>query len=335
MPAPGSLGARSFAEGQGIGGVCFLCRPAQKTDVLRARFSGSRMPEKHHSLPFVLALEPRSVLPGVAYSLLRYAGTLNTAFPNNAAAAERAWNQESRGKILSGGTMKHLAFCLAVFLALTVAVGVSAAEPPQNHPALLKNQDYKDAHERYATSMAEAKERLTADEYKSLEAANEQAIARGVRESMAGGETEANAYATEYWALSENTGRLLVWDWLRKNARGVQGFYKLKSGAYDGYMTIQEGEDAGSWAVYVFAAVKGTPEKNGELRGEGKLHEKTMTVSCGDSGEGGEKAAPTVSIVFDGESARITTSKAFKESGWSGNDVVLDGEYVREKKDAK
>jgi hypothetical protein len=46
---------------------------------------------------------------------------------------------------------------------------------------------------------------------------------------------------------------------------------------------------------------------------------------------GGDQSA-TVDIAFDGETAKVTTSGAFKESGWFGANVIIDGEYLREKK---
>jgi hypothetical protein len=47
---------------------------------------------------------------------------------------------------------------------------------------------------------------------------------------------------------------------------------------------------------------------------------------------GADDPTSTVDVTFDGETAKAATSQAFKESGWRGNGVVLDGEYTREKK---
>ena len=40
-----------------------------------------------------------------------------------------------------------------------------------------------------------------------------------------------------------------------------------------------------------------------------------------------------VAVIFDGETAKVVTSDAFKGRGWLGAGVVLDGAYAREGKE--
>ena len=216
----------------------------------------------------------------------------------------------------------------AFFLFLLMAFAASAqGSAPKNHAELLKDDFYRENRQQYENIMTEAKERLTAEEYDKLAADFEAEIARGAAESIKAGDSEAEAYATEYIAAVERLNRELIFDWLRKNAAGVQGFYRFISEAYEGWLTVQEGDGPASWAVSIFVSQRNEPYNNGELDGEGKLDGGRMAVNYGS-----DDASATVTIVFDGETARVETSKAFKESGWFGANIVIDGNYGKERK---
>ena len=219
---------------------------------------------------------------------------------------------------------KFTAFFL--FLALAFAPGAQGFTP-KNHAELLKDDFYRENRQQYENIMAEAKERLLADEYNKLAADFETEIARGAAESIKAGDSETEAYATEYIAATERMNRELIFDWLRKNAAGVQGFYRFISEAYDGWLTVQEGDGPASWAISIFVSQKSEPQNNGELDGEGKLDGGRMAVNYGN-----DDASATITITFDGETARVETSRAFKESGWFGANVVIDGNYGKERK---
>jgi hypothetical protein len=219
------------------------------------------------------------------------------------------------------------ALCLCVLAMGTLAAPAFAALPKDHAQYMESSEDYKNAFEQFTEGMREAKERLSAGEYKDLERENETTVAEIVKESLEAKDPEADAYATAYWMRNAYVNKALVWDWLRKNANGVQGFYRMQSAAFNGYMTIQEGEGKGLYAVYIFAVQKGGAENNCELKAEGKLNKKKMRLNYG-----GDDPSATVDLAFDGESARVTTSGAFKASGWFGANVVIDAEYIREKK---
>ena len=111
----------------------------------------------------------------------------------------------------------------ALALVLCLAASPSSAALPKNHEDFLKNEDYKNAFEEFAAVMAEAKERLSSDEYKAIEKENGEAISDDDDQNV-------------------------------------------------------------------------------------------------------------ITITFDGEIAKLTSSQAFKDSGWLGANVIIDGEYLREKK---
>ena len=222
--------------------------------------------------------------------------------------------------------LKKIAACCAV-LVLVLVFAANVRAEPKNHADLLQNEEYKDSYEQYETVMAEAKERLSAEEYARLKDACEAMIARDAAAGVKEGENEADAYSLAYATANEHVDKELTFDWLRKNAVGIQGFYAFENKALGGYMTVQEGGDPGVWAIAVYVTQKHEPFNSGELEGEGTLDGGRVAVNYGN-----DDAAATVTVAFDGETARVETSGAFKESGWLGANVAIDGEYTREKK---
>ena len=210
-----------------------------------------------------------------------------------------------------------MAFCLA-------ALPASAALP-KNHKEYMKDEDYKNSFEQFAAGMKEAKERLTPDEYKALENVTGEAIAASVKEDAESGCSEAEAYETAFYVGGGYIENELRWDWLRKNAEDAQGFYRLKSGGFEGYMTLEKGDDEGEYAVNISVVMKQEPYNSGEFYGPGRLSGGGMAVYDSDD-------TNVITITFDGGTAKLASSREFKESGELGEGVSIDGEYLREKK---
>ena len=200
----------------------------------------------------------------------------------------------------------------------------------KNHKKLMADEEYAMAYEQMANVMKEAKERLDAGEYEALEQENASAIAESVREGMESvGIDEPEAYATAYWMRSEYVNRALVWDWLRKNPRGVQGYYRLNSGGADGYMTITESDEKDIYEVYVSLVMKDDPKKAADLMSIGKLDGQTMTAGFPEDEE------ILLNIVFKGETASVTSPDKAKKHFLDDYGMVFDGEYEREKKNTR
>ena len=231
--------------------------------------------------------------------------------------------------------MKKKVMAAAVFCAifvLTFTLGALAFEGvPKNHRKLMKNEDYAGAYEGMAAVMAEAKDRLDAEEYKALEQENAKAIAESVREDMeSGGSTEAEAYSTAYWMRSEYVSRcVLVWDWLRKNPKGIQGYYRLMGSEAEGYVTIMESDEKDVYCVYICVTMKETPDLAGELDGMGKLEGNSMIVDDLRNDE------VSVKLVFDGEAAVLTSPEKEKSAFIEEYGASFEGKYVRETKGRK
>lgn len=231
--------------------------------------------------------------------------------------------------------MKKRVTVMAAFLALSLFAWILQADAfegeAKNHKKLLKNEDYAGAYEGMAAVMAEAKDRLDAEEYRALEKENAKAISVSVREDMeSGGSTEAEAYSTAYWMRSEYVSRgVLVWDWLRKNPKGIQGYYRLKSSEADGYVTIMESDEKDVYCVYFCVTMKETPDLAGELDGMGKLEGNSMTVDDLRNDE------VSVKLVFDGETAVLTSPEKEKKDFIEEYGAAFEGTYHREKKNSR
>jgi hypothetical protein len=191
----------------------------------------------------------------------------------------------------------------------------------------MKNDGYQYSFTRFTAAMEDAEDRLTPDEYQALEKENDEAMAESVKADMASGSSEVEAWDLAYLTRAEHVGDVLQWDWLMKNAEGVVGFYRLKSEAFDVSMLVEDADEKNEYAVHVYAARKTAPEDEGELKGLGRLEGARMRIDYG-----GDDQAATVEVAFEGETAEIVTSDEFKRSGWFGADVIIDGEYLRERK---
>ena len=226
--------------------------------------------------------------------------------------------------------MKKKKFALTVLFAFVLgmaAVFSASAALPGNHEEYMENESYKAAFDQFTLGMEEAREIFTPDEYEALEKEGGEAIAFSVKEDVERGISEADAYETAYWMRYEHVGTELRRDWLRKNAEDAQGFYRLKSEAFDGYMTLEKGEEENEYAVEIFVVMKRGPHNTGEFYGPGKFSGGKMT-SPSPTGDDDD----SVTITFDGETAKVETTEELKYGGWFGAGVTIDGEYVREKK---
>ena len=216
-----------------------------------------------------------------------------------------------------------LLFCAFAFCFIA---SPASAKTPENHEEYMKNESYENAFNQFTLGMEEARERLTPDEYAALEKAGGEVIAGWARQGMEEyGFSEAEAYESAYWSRYEYVNRELRKDWLRKNAEDAQGFYRLKSDSFDGYMTLEKGDEEGLYAVEIEVAMKSDPDNTGSFYGPGRLSGNTMTVAHDDDDN-------AITITFDGEKAKVTTSQALKDSGWFSEGLTIDGEYLREKK---
>ena len=231
-----------------------------------------------------------------------------------------------RGTIYLGRSAHKLTSLLAIlFCLVTFSVYPAWAVLPENHEEYMDKESYKEAFEQFKAGMSEAIVRLTPDEYRILEKEGDEVIIASVKEDMKSGIPEADAYETAYWMRYEQVSKELRRDWLRKNAKGAQGFYKLRNSTFDGYMALEKGYEDNEYAVEIFVVMKTGPKNEANFYGLGKFSGGRMTVQYNDDDN-------AVTITFIGETAIVLTSRAFKERGWRGTNVIFDGEYLRERR---
>lgn len=218
--------------------------------------------------------------------------------------------------------LKKLFPVACMFLLMTSAVSAE----PTNHAKLMANDQYKGAFESYSATLQEAKKRFEAKDFASVQKAVEAEMRDSVKEDMVSGTTEAEAWSTAYAVGRESLNREMKWDWLRRHPEGIQGYYRMQSKAFDGWLTVEKGDKPNLYAVQIYAIQKNAPYNSGEMDGFGKLNGNAMNAVDKNDDQN------PVSITFKGDTATIAEPKAFKESGALGAGVSFDGNFVREKR---
>lgn len=214
-------------------------------------------------------------------------------------------------------------FLLACML-LSVASAVCAE--PVNHAKFMANGEYKQAFEAYSVTLQEAKKRLDAKDFAVVRKEVLAVMADSVKEDVSSGTAEVEAWSTAYMIGRESLNRDLKWDWLRRHPEGVQGFYRMQSKVFDGWLTVEKGDKPDLYAVQIYAIQKNAPNNSGDLDGFGTLKGNAMNAVDKNDDQN------PVGITFKGDVATIVEPKAFKESGALGAGVSFDGDFAREKK---
>ncbi|MCR4665755.1 MAG: hypothetical protein K5657_00475 [Desulfovibrio sp.] len=197
---------------------------------------------------------------------------------------------------------------------------------PANHDALMADEEYKNAFESYTATLKEAEERLEAKDFADLKKSLEAAMTEQVKEDMASDTKESEAWESAYTIALERAKQEIKRDWLRRHPEGAQGFYRMQSKAFDGWLLVEKGDEPDLYAVEIYAIQKNAPNNSGELAGFGKLKGNVMSAVDKNDDQN------PVNITFKGDTATIAEPEAFKKSGALGAGVTFDGDFVREKK---
>ena len=221
------------------------------------------------------------------------------------------------------------------FLASLCWVGILAgsalALTGAEYQEMLKDPGFVAADKALNQAWAEAKKVMPKAAFEALKKEQGAWVAKGrdteAKEFMKNGMEAPKAYAlvTEMRMRAIQTAAEDAF--LMGNPSGVQGFYVRKGkGGEDGWLKVYNRTlpnlEAKIEAVHVIS-----PENAnvGELSGRGRLKDGVAEFVDPEA----EEARMTVT--FKGDTATVTTSLDFKQSGWCGMGVVLDGTYVRQK----
>lgn len=190
------------------------------------------------------------------------------------------------------------------------------AVQPEDHAKFLDNEDYKKSFGEYAEIMAGLEKNLSSDEYAALEKKSGQEIADSVRQSLEEyGFPEMIAWSGAYAEqIDQLVDTVVVWEMLKRNPIGIQGYYRFKGGIPDGYLTVRAVEGCDYYDVAVRVG-------DGGFWGSGKLESGKMTAEHEYSGVFDD----ILDLSFDGDTARVMEVQG-------SNKGALDGAYLREKK---
>ena len=221
------------------------------------------------------------------------------------------------------------------FLASLCWVGILAgsalALTDAEYREMLKDPGFVAADKALNQAWAEAKKVMPKAAFEALKKEQGAWVAKGrdteAKEFMKNGMEAPKAYAlvTEMRMRAIQTAAEDAF--LMGNPSGVQGFYVRKGkGGEDGWLKVYNRTLPNLEAK--IEAVRETSPGNanvGELSGRGRLKDGVAEFVDPEA----EEARMTVT--FKGDTATVTTSLEFKQSGWGGMGVVLDGTYVRQK----
>ena len=212
-------------------------------------------------------------------------------------------------------------FALFCLLLLTAS---AAAATPANHDALMTDGEYRKAFEAYSTTEQEAGERLDAQDFAAVQKVVQAEMAEWAEMEISAGSSETEAWSNAYATGRDSLNRELMWDWLRRHPEGVQGFYRMQSKTFDGWMTVRKEKNADMYAVHIVASQKSTPFNSGELDGVSRLKDNSMQVA-----DQSDEKNP-VQIAFHGETATIVEPEAFKKrEPWAPVSALTVTSYVK------
>lgn len=212
-----------------------------------------------------------------------------------------------------------------------ILAGSALALTGAEYQEMLKDPGFVAADKALNQAWAEAKKVMPKAAFEALKKEQGAWVAKGrdteVKEFMKNGMEAPKAYAlvTEMRMRAIQTAAEDAF--LMGNPSGVQGFYVRKGkGGEDGWLKVYNRTLPNLEAK--IESVRETSPGNanvGELSGKGRLKDGVAEFVDPEA----EEARMTVT--FKGDTATVTTSLEFKQSGWCGMGVVLDGTYVRQK----
>ena len=221
-----------------------------------------------------------------------------------------------------------------VFIA--VAFVVLAAFPAfalsdADHKAMLAaSQEYRDADEGLNGAWKEAKKILEADEFKKLIAEQRAWVKKGrddeAKALISSGLTKTQAYTEATMDRVLYINNVISRSVLVHSDKGYQGLYTFAGKGMTGELEVwwYDEDEPEHYVVFENSVVFGKDNVHFcSFTGKGELEGDTL-VAVSDIDD-----AISVTIVFDGKKAVVSTDDAFKESGFCGQGVLLDGVYSR------
>ena len=211
--------------------------------------------------------------------------------------------------------------------------GAAAALSDPEYREMMKEPEFAAADRALNEAWAEAKRSMPKSEFEELRkrqrdwnARGRDAEARGLMDE--GGMAALRAYAEVTNSRADHIREALDVALLKALPEGAPGYYvrKGESGEADGWLKVRR-RDRSELEAEVEAVLVLGPDnvRSGALSGRGDLKDGIAEIVDPEDQEG------RMIVTFEGDQATVATSDAFKESGWCGMGVLLDGTYVRQK----
>ncbi|NLL37149.1 MAG: DUF1311 domain-containing protein [Fretibacterium sp.] len=227
--------------------------------------------------------------------------------------------------------MKKMKKMLVTFCVVLLLAGTASALTDAEYREMMKDPGFAAADKMLNQAWAEAKKAMPKAAFETLKKEQKVWLAKG-RDSEAKKMVEIGFTAPEAYAMVTEIRAGVIRTavdkaFLMANPTGAQGFYVRKGGkgGEDGWLKVYNRSLPNLEAQ--IKAVHETPggANTGELSGKGKLKDGVAEFVHPEAEE------VRMTVTFKGDTATVTTSDEFKNSGWCGMGVVLDGTYVRQK----
>ena len=212
--------------------------------------------------------------------------------------------------------------------------GAAAALSDPEYREMMKDETFAAADRGLNEAWAEAKKLMPKAEFEALKKEQREWNAKG-RDAEAkilteDGVNPLQAYTsvTEGRALSIRAAADEAF--LKGNPVGAQGLYvrKGEDGKEDGWLRVYwRDRNRPELEAEIEAVLVLSPEnvRSGALSGRGDLKGGVVEIVDAEDDSG------RMVVTFEGDTATVATTDEFKQGGWCGMGVELDGTYVRQK----
>lgn len=222
------------------------------------------------------------------------------------------------------------ALCFWVLLA-----GTATALSDPEYREMMKEPEFAAADRALNEAWAEAKRSMPKSAFEELKKQQRDWNAKG-RDAEArvlmdeGSMTALQAYTEVTNGRADHIREALDVALLKALTDGAPGYYvrKGEDGKENGWLKVrQRDRSRPELEAEVEAVLVLRPDnvRSGALSGRGDLKDGTAEIVNPEDEEG------KMTVTFEGDKATVTTTDAFKEGGWCGMGVELDGVYVRQK----
>ncbi len=232
---------------------------------------------------------------------------------------------------------KSLILSMLLSMCLLVPQLSKAVPIPKGNDTFLANEEYKSTQDAFAAALAGAKTVLDKKSFDKLNKDLVGMVKQSAQNSIDSGQSPEDAWIGAYAEATTFALAEAKFEYLRKNTPKAQGYYNAENG-FDGYLLMQLNSNGNSYTVEFNLVQKGGAYNSGSLTatvtdgGKGKPMQIVVSDADKESVDAKDKNSVVGEILLKGDTATVSTTPEFKNSGMLGHGVRLDGKYTRVKK---